>query len=101
MVPTVLEKAMSILSGDRRDRRSDGLQERLSSSGLAFSKEALDLGVGFFDRIEVRRVGRQVQKLTTPPFDELSYPTSFVSREVVHHHDLACAQRGSSRTCST
>src|SRR3712207_3312509 len=74
MVPAVLEEAARVLGGDRRDRRADGLQERLPSPGLAFSKEALDLGEGFFDRIEVRGVGRQVQQLTAPPFDELSYP---------------------------
>ncbi len=66
MVSAVLEKAARVLGGHRRDRRSDGLQERLPSPGLAFSKEALDLGEGFFDRIEVRGVGRQVDELTEP-----------------------------------
>ena len=59
----MLEETACVLAGDRRDRCADGLHKRLPSPGLTFPKEALDLREGFFDRVEVRRVGWQVQKL--------------------------------------
>jgi hypothetical protein len=97
----VLEEVARVLNGNRRDRGADRLHERLPSPGLAFTKEALDLGEGFFDRVEVRGVGRQVQQLTTSPFDNLSYPLSFMSAQVVSSTTTWPLRSVGARTCST
>src|SRR5215210_3540829 len=48
----------------------------------------LDLREGFLYGVEIRRVGRQVDELASPPLDELPYLLRPVSSEVVHHHNL-------------
>jgi hypothetical protein len=65
-VSTVLEEALRVTSADRRDRLSHRLHQSLAGSSLGFAQETLDLGEGFFDGVEVRRVGRQVRESWAP-----------------------------------
>jgi hypothetical protein len=74
----VLEKATGVLGAERRDRRPDGLKQGFAATRLDLAYQVLYLAEGFLYGVEVRRVGRQVQKLAASPFDELSYPLSFV-----------------------
>ena len=38
-------------------------------------------------RVEIRRVGRQVDELAVSNFDQLPYPPGPVGSEVVHYHN--------------
>src|SRR5215210_5974510 len=78
-VPTVLEKAPRVASTDSRERLSHRLHQGLAGSGLDFAQEVLYLGEGFFDRVEVRRVGRQVQQLCSSLLEQCAHPLSLVS----------------------
>lgn len=49
----------------------------------------LDLGEGLFDRIEVRRVWRQIPKPCAGCFDQAAQGSRFVAAEIVHDHDVA------------
>jgi hypothetical protein len=57
----VLEETTSVCGGDCRQPLTDRLNQGLFCPELAFSKQTLDLGEGFFDRIELWGVGRQIQ----------------------------------------
>src|SRR3712207_6477594 len=58
----------------------------------------LYLRESFLYRVEIRRVGRQVDEKAAPLLDELPYPLGPVSPEVVHNHDLTRAQRRGQQT---
>jgi hypothetical protein len=54
MVAAVLKVAMGVFDSERRDRRPNGFEQRLSAAGLGFAQEVLYLAEGFLNRIEVR-----------------------------------------------
>src|SRR3712207_4171704 len=60
--------------------------------GLA--QERLEVREGIFDRVEVRRVGREVEQARAGGLDELAGVRAPVTRQVVHHHDIARPQLG-------
>ena len=85
----MLEEPAGVFVGNRRDRYPDGLQQGFATTHLDLAYQVLYLAEGLLYGVEVRRrVGRQLQKLATPPFDELPYALSFVGGQVVHHHHL-------------
>src|SRR3712207_1808339 len=53
-----------------------------------------DRNARFLYRVEVRRVGRQVDELAAPRLDQPPYPLGPVCPEIVHHHNLTGAQGG-------
>ena len=55
---------------------------------------SFQLGIGFFDRVHVRTVGRQISQLGSDGFYELLDPRSLVAREIVHDDDVAWRERG-------
>jgi hypothetical protein len=60
------------------------------SSRLTYSKR-------LFERIQTRRVGRQVQLLAASVLDELPDPLSLMSRKDVHHHKLPTLEHRSQK----
>src|SRR5215210_7830099 len=66
----------------------------LLGAGRGLPKDVLDLREGFFDGVEIRGVGRQVDEITPSVLDELLYPPRAVRSEPVHHHYLPRAQGG-------
>src|SRR5215211_7688030 len=85
-VAAMLEEAPSVARRHRVERPTHRLYERLAGARPGSAQQRLELGEGFFDGVEIGRVGRQVQKLAAPPLDELAHPGAFVSGEVVHHY---------------
>ena len=79
----MLEVTLSVLGADRRKRFAQYIYQSVLRAGSGFAQHTLDLGESFFYRIEVRRVGRQVDQLATPPFDQLPHLSRFVGGEVV------------------
>lgn len=58
------------------------------------AEQLLQLGKGQLDRIEIGGVGWQVAQLGTGGFNGFADPLDLVTREIVHHHDIARFQRG-------
>ena len=77
----MLEEPAGFLGAERRDRRPEGLKQGFAATRLSFAHQPLDLAEGLLYGVEIRRVGRQVEKLAAPPFDELPYLLPFVGRD--------------------
>jgi hypothetical protein len=88
-VAAVLEEAASLLPRDREERLSQCLEQPLSGAGLSFSQYDLDLRESLLDRIQIRRVSRQLQKLASGLFDEFGHALALMGTQVVHHYDLS------------
>src|SRR5215204_6367274 len=91
-VTAVLEEPAGITSAHRRERFAHSLYERLAGARLGSTHESLDLAERLLDGVQVRRVGRQVQQLASPPLEEFPDPSSLVGGEVGHDHDLSLTE---------
>ena len=69
-----------------------GPQSRDRSFG-GLTQQGLELGEGHFDGIEVRRIGREVQKFRAGRFDQCAHGEDLVNGQVVHDDDVAGYQR--------
>ncbi len=66
-VSCVLEEAQGVFGCDRKDGRAQRVDECLAGAGRGpAQEEGLDLGEGFFDGIQIGRVGRQVKQSSQP-----------------------------------
>src|SRR5215207_1910371 len=90
----MVEEALGIRSTDRTQSFADDLHECLVATSARFSQVALELTEGLLYGVDVWGVGRQVDQLAAPPFDQLPDPLSLMRAQVVHHHHLALLQRG-------
>ncbi len=94
-IATMVEPALRILSRNGEQGLSNGFLKGLSGSGSCSSQRCFELGERFFDRREVRRIARQEEHLTPFRFDGEPHSCSFVSMEIIHHHNLTGLQAGS------
>jgi len=74
----MLEEASGIPSTDRRERLSYSLYQSLFAPSSYPAQKPLDLGKRFFYRVEVRRVGRQIEQLAASLLDQLPHPLRLV-----------------------
>ena len=58
-------------------------------AGFLASQEPLHFCKCQFNGVEVRTVGRQIEETGADRFDGLSHANNFVSRQVIHHNDVA------------
>jgi len=93
-VPTVVEETTGVFSCDHGNPLANGLNQSFLSSSFGLAHKCFDLAESLLYGIELRRIGRQIEQLTTSVLDELPNSLSFVSCEVVHHHYLSETQRG-------
>src|SRR5215471_19378710 len=75
------------------DELSDRGPQGLDGTGGDLSQESLELGEQLLDRIEVRRIGRQVAQLSAGGFDRFPYAGDLVARQVVENDDVAGLER--------
>ena len=66
--------------------------EGIDGSSLGRSHALFEFGPGLFDRIEVRRVGRQIEQGCPASLDTLAHAVDLVSAEIVHHEHMTGAQ---------
>src|ERR1035437_8045662 len=66
--------------------------ERLGSAGLGGAEQLFQLGPGLLDRIQVRRIRRQVEQFSSRSLDQLLDPGHLVGAEVVHYDYIAGPQ---------
>ena len=59
----------------------------------ALAQECLEGAVGQLDRIEVRRVRRQIAQRRVRSFDRFAHTCDPVNADIVHHHDVAAFER--------
>src|SRR5215216_3586990 len=88
----MLKVAPNLFGTDRRECRTQRFYQSFFCPSPNLAHKPLDLAERLFDRIEVRRVGWQVEKFTAVSLDQFPDAFRFVSREVVHHHDLPRSQ---------
>jgi hypothetical protein len=93
-VSAVLEPCFGILGSDCFEGVGDGLIESIRTPGFGCTQELLELGPGLLDGIQIRRVGRQIEKLCVAGLNQLAYPRHLMRRQVVHHHDVARLELG-------
>lgn len=72
---------------------SDLIPEAFDGSFGGFAQQSLEFCEGHFDRIEVRRVRRQIKEDGARRFDEGAYGGDLMSRQVVHDDDVASPKR--------
>jgi len=54
----------------------------------------LDFGEGLFNRVEIRRVGRQEPEPYSGGLDDLSHLSGFVAAKIVYDEDVAWSENG-------
>ena len=81
-----------VLGGNSGKCFGDRLLKGGNRAGLELSQLLFDLGPAFFDRVEVRRVGRQVTECCAGLFNEFPYAVHFVRSEIVHDDQLTGLQ---------
>src|SRR5579859_237222 len=86
--------AESIRRGDEIQSGGNGLLQSLPTASPCPSQHGLQFGERFFDRRQIRRVGRQKQEATATSFNGLLDPRREVDREIIQDHDLSGAQAG-------
>ncbi len=84
------EPCNCVLWTDGWEQFRDGLVECSCCSCLGGAELLFEFGPGFFDRIQIGGVGRQIEQRGSHAFDPLPDPSDFVRTEVVHDDDLAC-----------
>src|SRR5664279_1832002 len=75
------------------DELADQLHQRCHGASGTLAQRRLQLRECHFDRIEVRRVGRQIAHFGADRFDRLAYAVDLVGAQVIHEDDIAFAQR--------
>lgn len=82
------EPAEDVLQADSFQGSGDGLVKSVTGTSLARFDEDFDLRERFFDRIQVRRVGRQEEQRTTVSRKQLGNLIAFVNTVVIKDDDL-------------
>ncbi len=80
------------MCGDGGQQGFDGVIEGLYGACLHGSESCFELRPCLLDRIEVGRVGRQVEQGSSAGLDPLPYAGDLVGAEVVHHDDVSGSQ---------
>ena len=69
--------------------------------GSVLRSRVLSLAKTCLDRVEVGRITRQEEQLGAGAADQLANRLALVAAEVVHDDDVAGAEGGGTRNCST
>ncbi len=91
----MIEEPPHVFGTHGRQCFTHGLDEGLLGAGAGLPEKVLYLREGFLYRVEIRRVGGQVDELASAPFDEIPNPLWPMGSEVVHHYNLTGLQSGS------
>src|SRR5215813_4835959 len=67
--------------------------QRLLGALGAFTQEGFEHAVGILDRVEVRRIRRQIAQGCTGGFDCFAYACDPVSGDIIHYDNVAALKR--------
>ena len=73
------------------DEDADAIPECRDGSLGGLTEQRLELREGHLDRIEIRRIGRQIEELGAGKLDPLSNAIDLVSWQIVHDDDVTWA----------
>ena len=88
-------ETLAVDDGDGLEGRFGGQEEVGFRSWIVTAEDLLDLAPHRFDGIEVRRIGRQIQKPGSCGLDRFANSPDFVRGQIVQDHQVACSQGGS------
>ena len=95
-IPLRLKRNLRGGNSWRIPARAEGAQERSDSvpqcwngALTSLAQQGFEFSEGLFDRIEVWRIGRQIDEAGAGGFDHLLYACHFVGRQIVHDEDIA------------
>jgi hypothetical protein len=90
------EEVLAFLRFEEADVFAGGGPKTLDGSLGGFSQERLQcrLGEDVFNRVEVRAVGREIEKFGAGRFEHLTHPRAFGARQIDRGHDVAHEQFG-------
>src|SRR3712207_2834994 len=97
----MLEVASGSLALVAEKRFAQYLYQSALRAGSCLAQHTLDLGERFFYRVEVRRIGGQVDELAAPRLDQLPHLGRFVGRERLSMITTCPASKVGAKTCST
>ena len=88
------EVAVGVVGADPREPFTKGPAQRADRPCGDFTQVSFELAPGRFDRVEVGRVGRQVDQSRSGRFDLRLHALDLVGTQVVHDHDGPSAELG-------
>lgn len=91
------EVVFGFAGAERGNEASDGARQSRYGSLCELSQPGFEFAERHLDRVQVRRIGRQISKVRAAPFDRLSHAGDLVSRKVIHDDGLF-ALEGRSQT---
>ena len=86
------EPGLSVVWSDLWKQFRDGLIENLTGPCFGRSEELFELGPSLFNRVQIWRIGRQVQQFRSSRLDASAHAVDLVRTQVIHHHHVARAQ---------
>jgi len=89
----MLEEICTFLSFERSGNQADSATESFDCSLGGLAQMRFHLAEAQFDRIEVRRILRQISQARAHRFDCLAHANDLVSREIVHDDGIAASER--------
>src|SRR6516164_223426 len=92
-ITSMSEVVGTFLSAEQRNERANRPEETRNSPRGDFAQQRFEFAVRQFDRVEVRRILRQIAKRCPSTFNCLLDASNFVRWKVVHHHDIAAPER--------
>jgi hypothetical protein len=91
----MLEEIFTFLGAEGADYQSDSTTKPLDCSLGGRAQMLFHFAEALFDRIEVRRILRQIFQLRTDCFDCLAHASDLVSCKIVHDDNVAAIERRS------
>ena len=101
MVAPMLEEASCIARCYSIKRSTHCFQQGFSGARLSLAQQRLELGKRFFYGVEVRRVGRQVEKLAEPLPSMSSLTLEPLCEERLSITTICPGFKAGAKTCST
>src|SRR5260370_41942678 len=86
------EEIPAFLRAEIGNNATDPTQEARHGMLGRFAQMRLEFAEGEFDRVEVRRILRQINQRRARRFDRLRDAGDLVHRQTIHEHDLAAPE---------
>src|SRR5271157_4481028 len=92
-ISAILDVVGAFLRGVGSKKLADGGKDRVVGAGGGFSAPMLELGEDLLDRVQVRRIFRQEEKLRSGLSDGAAHSLAAMTAEIVHDNDFAGIER--------
>jgi hypothetical protein len=86
------EPSLNVCKRDRAQSLCHRIYQGFERASLRRPQRCFDFRPAQFNRVEVRRIGRQELQASAPGFNQLADRLAGVSRQVIQHHDVTPTQ---------